>query len=99
MFRAIISPFLRSTDCVYSLWYNALTMLPAGKLDEVERQFQLIRVTGRQHRQCIIPQAVNTVFAPEDGPNYRPKLVELIGNINKPLLLHLFGCLYYIIKL
>jgi len=28
------------------LWYNAPTMLPA---------------TGRQHRGCIIPQAVNTV--------------------------------------
>ena len=27
----------------YSLWYNAVTMLPAG---------------GRQHRRCIIPQAV-----------------------------------------
>jgi len=27
----------------YSLWYNAPTMLP---------------VTGRQHRGCIIPQAV-----------------------------------------
>jgi len=27
----------------YSLWYNALTMLPA---------------TGRQHRRCSIPHAV-----------------------------------------
>ena len=24
MFRAIITPILRSKDCVYSLWYNAL---------------------------------------------------------------------------
>jgi len=31
--------------------------------------------------------------APEDGRNYRPKHVELIGFINKPLLLHLVGCL------
>jgi len=29
--------------------------------------------------------------APEDGRDYRPKHVELIGIINKPLLLHLFG--------
>jgi len=37
MFRAIISPILRSTRlCVYSSWYNAPTMLPAGNLDEVE---------------------------------------------------------------
>jgi len=52
-------------------------MLPAG---------------GRQHRGCIIPQAVNTQSsAPEDGRNHRPKRVELIGIINKPLLLHLVG--------
>ena len=33
--------------------------------------------------------------APEDERNYRPKHVELIGIINKLLLLHLVGCLYY----
>ena len=33
--------------------------------------------------------------APEDGRNYRPKLVDLIGITNKALLLHLVGCLYY----
>jgi len=33
--------------------------------------------------------------APGDGRNYRPKHVELFGIINKPLLLHLVGCLYY----
>ena len=36
--------------------------------------------------------------APEDGRNYRTKHVELIGIINKPLLLHLVGCLYYYIS-
>ena len=30
-------------DVCYSLWYNSPTMLPAG---------------DRQHRRCIIPQAV-----------------------------------------
>ena len=34
--------------------------------------------------------------APEDGRNYRPKRVELIVIINKPLLLHLVGYLYYL---
>ena len=29
--------------------------------------------------------------APEDGRDHRPKHVELIGIINKPLLLHLVG--------
>ena len=34
--------------------------------------------------------------APEDGRNPRPKHVELIGIINKPLLLHLVGCQCYL---
>ena len=34
--------------------------------------------------------------APEDGRNYRPKHVELIGIINKSLLLHLVDFLYYL---
>jgi len=33
--------------------------------------------------------------APENGRNYRPKQVQLIEIINKPLLLHLVGYLYY----
>jgi hypothetical protein len=39
----------------YSLWYNAHTTLPAGSLEAEELRFQAI---GRQHRVCIIPQAV-----------------------------------------
>ena len=34
----------------------------------------------------------NTQSSPPDCPKH----VELIGIINKPLLLHLFGCLYYL---
>ena len=34
--------------------------------------------------------------APEDGQNNCPKHVELTGIINKPLLLNLVGCLYYL---
>ena len=34
--------------------------------------------------------------APEDGQNNFPKHVELTGIINKPLFLHLVGCLYYL---
>jgi hypothetical protein len=33
---------------------------------------------------------------PEDGQNNFPKHVELTGIINKLLLLHLIGCLYYL---
>jgi len=62
----------------YSWWYNVPTMLPAG---------------GRQHRRCIIPQALTQSIAPEDGQSNCSKPVELTGIINKPLLLHLVGCL------
>ena len=34
--------------------------------------------------------------APEDGQNNFPKHVDLTGIINKPLLLHLVGCLHYL---
>ena len=34
--------------------------------------------------------------APEDGQNNCPKYVEVTGIINKPLLLNLVGCLYYL---
>ena len=33
--------------------------------------------------------------APEDRRDNCPKHFELMGIINKPLLLHLVGCLYY----
>ena len=49
---------------------------------------------GRQHRGCIIPNTQSS--APEGGKNNCPKHVELTGIINKPLLLHLVGCLYYL---
>ena len=66
----------------YSLWYNAPTMLPAN---------------GRQHRGCIIPQTVtHSLVFQKMGKNTCPKHVELTGIINKPLLLHLVGCLYYL---
>ena len=35
--------------------------------------------------------------APDDGQNHRPNPVGLIGIINKPLLLHLVGCLCYLL--
>ena len=34
--------------------------------------------------------------APEDGQNNFPEHVELPGIINKPLLLHVFGCVGYV---
>ena len=67
----------------YSLWYNTPTMLPAR---------------GRPETSCVYyTTSCNTQSsAPEDGQNNCPKHVELTGIINKPLLLHLVGCLYYL---
>ena len=76
----------------YSLWYNAPMMLPAGSLEAEELRFQ---ATGPQHCGCIIPQAItHSLVLLKMGD--RPKHVELIGIINKPLLLHLVGFLYYL---
>ena len=67
----------------YSLWYNAPTMLPAG---------------GRPATSWVhYTTSCNTQSnASEDGQNICPKHVELTGIINKPLLLHIVGCLCYI---
>ena len=78
----------------YSLWYNAPMMLPAGSLEEEFLRFQ---DTGRQHRGCIIPQAVtHSLVLLKMSKIIAPKHAELIRIINKLLLLHLVGCLYYL---
>ena len=60
---------------------------------------------GIMHPRCCRAPAGNIVgalyrniqsSAPEDGQNNCPKHVELTGIINKPLLLHLVSCLYYL---
>ena len=67
----------------YSLWYNAPTMLPAGGRPATS--------WGHYTTRCNTQSS-----ALEDGQNNCPKHFELIGIINKPLLLHLVGCLYYL---
>ena len=52
----------------------------------------MLPVTSRQHTTSCNTQS----NAPEDGQNNFPKPVELTGIINKPLLLHPVGCLYYL---
>ena len=67
----------------YTLWYNAPTMLLAGNLEAEERPgLEWVHYTT----SCNTKSS-----APEDGRDHRPKHVELIGVINKPLLLHLVG--------
>ena len=60
----------------------------AGSL---EAEFLHFQASGRQHRVCIITQAVTQSSGPVDGRDQRPQHVEMIGTINKPLLLHLVG--------
>ena len=67
----------------YSLWYNAPRMLPAGNRSAAS----WVHYTTGCNTQSS---------APEDGQNNCPKHVELIGIINKPLLLQVVRCLYYL---
>ena len=63
-----------------------------------------VTACGIMHPRCCRPKAGNIVgafyhtrsSAPEDEQNSCPKHVGLTGIINKPLLLHLVGCLYYL---
>jgi len=51
------------------------------------------------YRQQHYTTSCNTQSsAPEDGQNNCLKHVELIRITNKPLLLHLVGCLYYLLQ-
>ena len=45
---------------------------------------------------CYTTSCNTQSSAAEDEQNNFPKHVELTGIINKPLLLHLVGCLYYL---
>jgi hypothetical protein len=64
-----------------------------------------VTACGIMHPRCCRPatswfhytSSYNTQYsAPEDGQNNFPKNFELTGINNKPLLLHLVGCLYYL---
>ena len=65
----------------HSLWYNAPTMLPAYR-----------PATSWVHYTTSCDTQSS---APDDGRVQGPKHVELIGIINKTLLLHLVG--FYVI--
>ena len=52
---------------------------------------EIILPIFRSTRLCVTACGV-----PEDRQNNCPKYVELNGIINKPLFLHLVGCLYYL---
>jgi hypothetical protein len=66
-------------------------MLPAGSLEAEASGLPAGNIVAALYHKLQTQSS-----APEDGRNHRPKHVELIGSINKPLLLHLVGCLYYL---
>ena len=79
----------------YSLWYNTPTMLPAGSLEAEELRFQ---ATGWQHREFIIPQAVTySLVLLKIGKIISRNMLSQLGLLKKELLLHLVGCLYYLL--
>ena len=55
-----------------------------------------VTACGLMHPRCCRPPAGKIVGAVYHKQNNCPKNVELTGIINKPLLLHLVGCLYYL---
>ena len=67
----------------YSLWYNAPTMLPAGRWPATSWVLYTTSCNTQSSRL-------------EEGQLNCPEYVELTGIINKLLLLHLVGCLYYL---
>jgi hypothetical protein len=69
----------------YSLRYNAVPPLPSYRLPATS----CVHYTTSCNTQSSVP---------EDGQNNYPEYVELTGIINKPLLLHLVGCLHYLYK-
>ena len=75
----------------YSLWYNAPTILQPGSLEAELPDHRPATSWVRYTTSCNTQSS-----APEDGQDHNPKHVELIGIINKPLLLHLDGV--YIMK-
>ena len=66
-------------------------MLPAGSLEA-----PLPGLPAGNIVDALYQKLQTHSSAPEDRRNHRPKHVEVIGIINKPLLLYLIGCLYYL---
>jgi len=72
-------------------------LLQAGNLEEVElwKSSNSSSLPAGSIVSALYHKLKTQSSVPEDGRNYRPKHVELIGIISNPLLLHLVGCLYY----
>ena len=94
-FGRYFRPSSAALGCVYSLWYKAPTMLPAGGPVD---QFHLILVTSRQHRQCFIPRCKHSLALLRMDENIARNMLSWLKLLIKLLLLYLVGCLYYCIN-
>ena len=65
----------------YSLWYNAPTMLPAGSLEAEASRLPAGNIVFALYHKLNTQSS-----APGDGQNNCPKHVELIGIINKTVI-------------
>ena len=83
MFRAIFHSSSGALDCVYSLWYNAPTMLSAGGQP----------VTNREHRRCFLPQ--QSLLLLRMGEIIAQNMLSSLKLLIKLLYLHPVGSLCY----
>jgi hypothetical protein len=89
MFQATILPILDSIR----LCDTACGIMPAGGLEAEE--LTVPPLPDPRRATYWVHYTTNSIAqsnAPENGQNNCPKHVELIGIINKQLLLHLVGC-------
>jgi len=84
-FGRLFRPSSGVLDCVYSLWYNAPTMLPAGYQQAAS---SVLYTTSCKH---------SLVFLRMDEIIAR-NMLSWLKLLIKLLLLHLVGCLYYCIS-
>ena len=83
-------PFFCVTLCVLHALPNATESHSA----DWKRSFQ---ATGRQHRGCIIPQAVtHSLVLLKMGEIITRNMLSWLDLLINRYLLHLFGCLYYL---
>ena len=88
-------PSSRALDCVYSLWCNAPTVLPAGNQDDVPPHTghqpaapSVLYTTSCKHSLVLL--RMDEIVA-RNVSSWLKLLIKL-------LLLHLVGCLYYWVK-
>ena len=77
------------------MYYNVILRRVRVTIVAVGRQY-VLHVPARNIVGALYHSCNTQSSDPEDGQNNCPKHVELTGIINKPLLLHLAGCLYYL---